>query len=63
MSGFLTYIVCEEVMHSDFTPFGAYWLNYIPLDTILLYAEAFHTSARGHWRCEGVPIFALVCEK
>ena len=51
-SGFLTYSVCEEVMHSDFTPFGAYWLNHIqmmiPLDTILLSTEAFHTSVRGH---------------
>ena len=42
-SGFLTYTVCEEVMHSEFTPFAAYWLNHIPLDTILLSAEAFHT--------------------
>ena len=47
-SGFLKYSVCEEVMHSDFTPFGAYWLNHIPLDTILLSTEAFHTSVRGH---------------
>ena len=31
------------------TPFGAYWLNHIPLDTILLSAGtvAFHTSVRG----------------
>ena len=43
-SGFLTYTVCEEVMHSDFTPFGAYWLNHISLDTILLCTVAFHTS-------------------
>ena len=47
-SGFLTYNVCEEVMHSDFTPFGAYWLNHIPLDTILLSTEAFHTSVWEH---------------
>ena len=33
-------------MHSDFTPFGAYWLNHIPLGTILVSTEAFHTSVR-----------------
>ena len=47
-------------MHSDFTPFGAYWLNHIPLDTILLSTAAVHTSVR---HPEGVLIFALVCEK
>ena len=48
-SGFLTYTVCEEVMHSDFTPFGAYWLNHIPLDTILLSTVAFHTFVSTVW--------------
>ena len=57
-SGFLTYTVCEEVMHSDFTPFGAYWLNHIPLDTILLSTVAFHTSVRhteGVKECQSLP--------
>ena len=31
-------------MHSDFTPFAAYWLNHICLDTIILSTVAFHTS-------------------
>ena len=45
-------------MHSDFTPLGAYWLNHIPLDTILLSTVAFHTSAgstEGVKECESLP--------
>ena len=56
--GFLTYTVCEEVMHSDFTPFWAYWLNHIPLDTILLSTVAFHTSVKdteGVKECQSLP--------
>ena len=45
-------------MHSDFTPFGAYWLNHIPLGTILLSTVAFHTSVRhteGVKECQSLP--------
>ena len=56
--GFLTYTVCEEVMHSDFTPFGRCWLNHIPFDIILLSTVAFHTSVRhteGVKECQSLP--------
>ena len=45
-------------MHSDFTPFGAYWLSHIPLGTILLSTVAFHTSVRqaeGVKECQSLP--------
>ena len=42
--GFLTYAVSEEVMHIDFSPFLADWVNHIPLNTILVSAVAFYTS-------------------
>ena len=57
MSGFLTYTVCEEVMHSDFTPFGAYWLNHIPL-AVLLSTAAFTPllgNTEGVKECEVLP--------
>ena len=46
-------------MHSDFIPFGAYRLNHITLDTILLSTVAFHTSV---WHCVGNTEGVKECE-
>ena len=53
------YTVYEEVIHSDFTPLGAYWLNHIPLDTILLSTVPAFTSMLGNTEgvkeCQSLP--------